>query len=93
MKTLDNHIEFISTGQGKFTIEEKRRFIDINNINKYKKDQVFEILVQFNFHTDFNYSKKKMIEMLMRSKKTLEAIELNNKLWMREKNLQNLLAD
>ena len=97
MKTLEKNIEWVRTGNkigiaNEVVGVEKLRFIDIDNINKYKKNDVYSILIQFGIWTNVNYSKKVLIGMLMRNQSVLEKIKINNQLYNRQNNLQALIG-
>ena len=83
---LESSINFISTGRdrngyGTFITEKNLRFIDLDNINKYTKKQIFSILISCSIFTNPSYKKDTLISFLMKDEKALNKIKADNREW------------
>jgi hypothetical protein len=83
---LDHSINFISTGKNSFgmssfVMEDNLRFIDLDNINKYTKKQIFSILTSVGIFTNSSYKKDTLISFLMKDEKALNKIKADNREW------------
>ncbi len=82
---LEDSINFINTGECKktgmstFVMEKNLRFVDLDNIEKYTKKQIFSILSSVNIHTLPSYKKSILIGMLMRNEKAINKIKADNR--------------
>jgi hypothetical protein len=81
---LDNSINFISTGKNSigmntFVMEKNIRYIDLDNINKYTKKQIFSILTSVGIFTNPNYKKDTLILFLMKNEVALNKIKAENR--------------
>jgi len=83
---LDHSINFVSTGKNSigmrtFVMEDNLRYIDLDNINKYTKKQIFSILTSVSIWTKPSYKKDILISFLMKNEKALNKIKSDNREW------------
>jgi hypothetical protein len=76
---LADSINFIKTGKETFIMEKNLRYIDLENINKYTKKQIFSILTSVGIFTNPSYKKSILIGFLMRNEKALNKIKADNR--------------
>jgi hypothetical protein len=83
---LESSINYISLGRnslgmGTFIIEKNLRYIDLDNIDKYTKKQIFSILTSVSIWTKPSYKKDILISFLMKDEKALNKIKADNRQW------------
>jgi hypothetical protein len=86
---LEHSINFVSVDKNEFVMEDNLRYIDLNNINKYTKKQIFSILTSVSIFTRPSYKKDILISFLMKNEKALNKIKANN----RQYQLQQLISE
>ena len=83
---LEPAVNFISLGRnpkgyGTFISKKNLRYIDLDNIDKYTKKQIFSILTSVSIWTKPSYKKEILISFLMKDEKALNKIKADNREW------------